>query len=220
MEQLNADPRHLLGCANDHRRAARNIRRATRRMLLWFVLTSFLVLFAVPALAHSELVSSSPRGGETLSAPPREITLHFNESLEPKFSHFFVTVPSGTRTEAPAHVQGKDATLEWSSFVPQGASDVGSYTVDGRVLSVDGHQSDFRLTFTVHHAAPAQPAPGDGAQGGDGGSGEQQPSGPASPGEPAGRPGRPVLGGTWTWAVALAAIIAASIALVMGRRRQ
>lgn len=77
-----------------------------------------------------------------------------------------------TGRRAPAHVQGKDATLEWSSFVPQGASDAGSYTVDGQVLSVDGHQSDFRLTFTVQHAAPTQPAPGDGVQGGDGGSGE------------------------------------------------
>ena len=154
-----------------------------------------------------------------LKAPPNQVALHFSEALEPKFSHFFVTVPSGTRTEATATVQGKDAILDLGSLVPQGVAAVGSYTLDGQVLSVDGHQSGFRLMFTVQNAAEGQSTPNGGTPYTTGGSGGKQSPGPVSPAAPAGQPDRSGRGGIWVWAVAFSAAIAIAIALAMGRRR-
>ena len=60
------------------------------------------------ALAHAELVQSSPEQGETLAQSPTTITLEFSEDLDPNFSKVrlvdssFQTVVAGPGTINPA----------------------------------------------------------------------------------------------------------------------
>ena len=42
---------------------------------------AFTVLAVAPAAAHTELISSSPKDGAALSAPPDEVSLKFGEDL-------------------------------------------------------------------------------------------------------------------------------------------
>lgn len=217
--QLCTEPKRMPRNAGVRPQTDRMIQCGALRPLRWLetgsVVAALLVLLAVPALAHAELISSTPRNGETLKAPPNQVALHFSEALEPKFSHFFVTVPSGTRTEARANVQGKDATLDLSSVIPQGSSAVGSYTVDGQVLSVDGHQSGFRLEFTVQNATDGKGGTPDAT----GGGGEKQSPGSSSPTAPAAPRGQSGPSGAWIGAIVIATAIAAAVAMAMRRRR-
>ncbi|MHB9146144.1 MAG: copper resistance CopC/CopD family protein [Symbiobacteriia bacterium] len=134
------------------------------------------LLTAAPVAAHAELVSSSPQAGQTLSAPPSAVTMHFSEDVAPKLSHFFLTLPGGTRTEVPAEVQGQAVTLNISSLVTQGATATGNYVVDGQVIAADdGHQSTMRIGFAVQTA---------GQTSGPAGSAAAPGRSPTSPGSP------------------------------------
>lgn len=183
----------------------------------WAVLVAFLlVLFAsAPAAAHAELISSNPQQDQVLTAPPTLVALHFSENVAPKLSHFFLTVPAGTRTEVQAQVSGQDVTLNVGGLVPQGTAAAGKYVVDGQVTAADdGHQSSMNLSFTVQPGttgtgAPTTAAPGTGSTG--------QVSGPSTSAAPPARTA--TASGNRLWTYVLIAVVAVAAALSMRRRR-
>lgn len=99
------------------------------------------------ASAHASLKSSTPEAGATLAAPPREITLTFNEKIEPAFSSMTVADVQGkSMTADKAKV---DATNPAMLRLAVPALPAGAYTVNWAVAGHDGHRRKGDFKFTV-----------------------------------------------------------------------
>jgi methionine-rich copper-binding protein CopC len=97
--------------------------------------------------AHAFLVRTSPPKRAVLRESPKQVELWFSERLEPAFATLTISDRTGsTHGTRPAAVGGDDRrrlTLELPTLPP------GTYTVQFRVLSVDGHVVEDSFTFTV-----------------------------------------------------------------------
>lgn len=113
--------------------------RATGAAALLFVAT------ASTAAAHVEIESSSPAAGANLPTPPTEVTITFNEELDPDESTFAVTdednVEVGTGevdlTVADRNVMTGAVTI----------TDPGVYLVSYAVTGDDGHLVEGTFSF-------------------------------------------------------------------------
>ena len=81
-----------------------------------------------------------------VEAPPR-IELWFNERLEPAYSKASVTNEAGEQVDRRDVAVSAEDPRRLSLSLP--ALKPGRYTVSFRVLSVDGHVVESRLSFTV-----------------------------------------------------------------------
>lgn len=100
------------------------------------------------AQAHSELVSSTPSDGDSLSEIPTEIVLEFNENIQEIGNEIVVVDPEGTPVaDGEMVVDGPTVTQP----ISVGAS--GEYTVTWRVVSSDGHPISGEFTYELD--APA-----------------------------------------------------------------
>jgi methionine-rich copper-binding protein CopC len=131
---------------------------AARILAVAATLTALLAMPAT-ALGHVALVSSSPAAGENLDIAPTEVTLTFDDELDPATSSFTVTnadshevVGTGEvdLTVADRNVLTGDVTI----------TDPGVYTVGYAVTGIDGHQIGGAFSFG-YNADEAIPAPTD-----------------------------------------------------------
>ena len=107
-------------------------------LLLWTVATAF---------AHAHLVRATPAEGGAVNEAPAEVTLKFNERLEPKFSSAAIRDSAGKQVDkADAHVDKADRTVVRVSLPPL---EPGVYTVEWRVMSADSHKVNGNFTFKV-----------------------------------------------------------------------
>jgi methionine-rich copper-binding protein CopC len=105
------------------------------------------LLAALPAVAaaHAELESSTPEAGENLDTAPTEVTLTFDDELNPDGSSFSVVDADGHEvgsgevdlTVADRNVMTGDVTI----------SDPGIYTVEYTVVGDDGHSVSGTISF-------------------------------------------------------------------------
>jgi methionine-rich copper-binding protein CopC len=106
-----------------------------------------LALWPAAALAHAVLVKSIPAQRATLAESPPRVELWFNERLEPAYSKASVTNEADTQVDlrdvAVSAEDPRRLTVSLPALAP------GRYTVSFRVLSVDGHVVESKLTFTV-----------------------------------------------------------------------
>ncbi len=101
------------------------------------------------ASAHSELLESNPADGAELDEAPGEITLRYNENIESIGALVVITGPDGDEVQdGEPSVDGMVLTQPVSDDAP-----AGSYSVQWRVVSADGHPIDGEFTFEA--AAPA-----------------------------------------------------------------
>ncbi|SNX59958.1 hypothetical protein SAMN06296273_1409 [Nitrosomonas ureae] len=112
------------------------------------LLTLLPLLFQVnPAIAHATLVKSEPPRRATLSTPPKQIQLWFNEKIEGSYAS--VTVEDSNKklvTEDTPEIlthDSKSIILNLPQIQP------GLYTVHYRVMSVDGHVIESKYDFSV-----------------------------------------------------------------------
>ena len=128
--------------------------RALVRLLLGLAAAGvLLVVGAVPAAAHNELVSTDPSDGQTLSATPSSVVLTFEEPAIAMGTQLVVTGPTGeVQAGAPQLV---DNTVRQTL---QPGAPAGSYTVAWRVTSVDGHPVSGSFGFTATGAGAGTPA--------------------------------------------------------------
>lgn len=103
-------------------------------------------LGALPA--HSVLVSSNPADGATVKAVPTQVTLTFNEDIDPKLLQVVLTGPDAKPVGGTPTATGATVTTP----VTRQAGN-GTYKVVFRVVSADGHPISDALSFVV--AAPA-----------------------------------------------------------------
>jgi len=106
------------------------------------------------AWAHAALVKSEPARRATLSKPPPQVRLWFNERLEPEYATISVIRDGvGGVATAKAQVDKDDPKL---LVLPLPVLVPGAYTVKYRVLSVDGHTVDYGYTFSVKSGAAGE----------------------------------------------------------------
>jgi methionine-rich copper-binding protein CopC len=119
-------------------------------MALAFLSALWLLASASPAFAHARLVEASPGDGETLSKPPRQVELRFNEPVEAEFAPIEVYDDANERVDRDdGRVDPQDARVV---LVDLRELSGGSYTVDWRVTSVDGHVINGAYAFKVNPA--------------------------------------------------------------------
>lgn len=103
---------------------------------------------AVPALAHTKLVSSNPADRAVVSAAPSALTLEFSERVVPAFTTVELSMPEHGGMKVPVEVNvasdGKTVT-----GVPQGKLGKGAYRIVWTAASADGHKMQGSVNFTV-----------------------------------------------------------------------
>ena len=103
------------------------------------------------AFAHSDLQSTSPLPGETVEAGRIDVTLKFNEEiLTGEGSGAVISVTGPFEGESIEHSDGCVDAIR-GSLVVEGVSldQAGTYEVNWRVVSADGHPIEGIYDFTV-----------------------------------------------------------------------
>ncbi|MGH3902850.1 MAG: copper resistance CopC family protein [Pseudonocardiaceae bacterium] len=104
---------------------------------------------AGPAIAHNELVRTTPAAGAVLDQPPAAVVLEFSEDIDPRFAEAAVTDAAGTIVSSEA------LRVDGSRLVqPVSLPRAGAYTVGYRVVSTDGHPVDGSVRFTTLAPTP------------------------------------------------------------------
>ena len=121
---------------------------AQRTIILLAASAALVLSGTASALAHAHLVRATPAAGGTVQTPPSEVTLHFNEKLEAKFSSVVVRDSNGKQIDTgDGTVDKSDRTLmrvQLQQPVAQGV-----YKVEWKVMSADTHKVDGSFTFKV-----------------------------------------------------------------------
>lgn len=120
------------------------------------VLASLLLSMSLagPVAADADLVTSSPDDMAVVTTPPTDVTLTFDEGLDPAKSSFRLvregaTIGTGKVSATSANVM----TLDGLDLAP------GGYEVRWTAGATDGHLIRGTLTFTVADPTPAPPTP-------------------------------------------------------------
>ncbi len=145
---------------------------------------------APTALAHAQLVSSSPEADEELNSAPEEISLTFSEEVQggggtvseeqddgsvvemaedESSTAIVVTGPDDqTYEEGDVQIDGEEVSTD-----VQPLESPGDYTVAYRIVSADGHPVEEELTFTLtEEGADAAASEGGESAGGESADGE------------------------------------------------
>ncbi|MDX8143165.1 copper resistance protein CopC [Lentzea sp. BCCO 10_0061] len=117
-----------------------------KRLLLVLPLVLLSVLTTTPAAsAHTQLISSDPKEGAQVAAPPQQLTLTFNEPVRPEQTTVTVTGADGTAWTV-GQITAKDASL----LVPvTPAGPAGLYTINFKIGSADDHAVTGAVKFTM-----------------------------------------------------------------------
>ena len=99
------------------------------------------------AAAHASLKSSDPQAGAVLAGAPRQVTLTFNENIEPAFST--VTLAQQGGKVVPTGKAQVDAANPAVVRLELPALAAGVYTVSWAVAGRDGHRRKGSFAFTV-----------------------------------------------------------------------
>lgn len=121
------------------------VKKVTISTMVLFVLS---VLFqAQTVMAHASLVKSDPPRRATLTIPPKQIQLWFNEKVEGAYASIVVRdVNKNVVTENSPEIVANDPK---SLVLKLPGIESGRYTVHYRVMSVDGHVIESNFDFNV-----------------------------------------------------------------------
>ena len=135
-----------------HRSLARLLAGSVHRWGAALAGAAICLAAALPAVAHTELIGSSPADGATLTTPPAEVLLEFSEAVQAEFGQVAVLDDADVH-----HEQGNPQIV--GAKVTQGVDELsaGTYRISYRVGSADGHPITGTLTFTVTAAAETTP---------------------------------------------------------------
>lgn len=131
-------------------------------MIRLFRLAFIAALVAVMALAgtpvasaHAARISADPADGASLAQGPQRVSATFNEQLQPEFAAMTVVGPDGNLwSSGDPQVQGAVITVGVRPLGP-----AGTYTVNYRVTSADGHPVSGSWSFRLTVAATGSPGP-------------------------------------------------------------
>ncbi|WP_431234238.1 copper resistance CopC family protein [Mycolicibacterium psychrotolerans] len=129
---------------------------ALRRLVATALLiTAMAVGGTAVAWAHAVRVSADPAPDAALSTAPTRISATFNERLQSDFAAMTVVGPDGNLwSDGTPQVQGATVSVGVRPLGP-----AGSYTVNYRVTSADGHVVSGSWAFTMTVAGSGSPGP-------------------------------------------------------------
>lgn len=141
-------------------------RRASLGVLLACVALAFAWLAVPPvASAHASRLSVDPPENAELSTGPRQVSATFNERLQTTFEAMNVIGPDGHLwSTGEPRVQGAVLSMDVMPLGP-----VGTYTVNYRVTSADGHVVSGSWSFRLTTPGTGTPGPLPAAAAGGGG---------------------------------------------------
>ena len=137
------------------------------------LLLAALIALPAPAQAHDTLLSTDPEDGATLETSPEEVTFTFSADILDVSPLVRISDDDGEEVaEIVPTIDGPTATAAVEEPLP-----AGTYDIQWRVVSSDGHPIEGTLTVTVEQ----DPAADEGAAASDGGGegaeeSEQQPA--------------------------------------------
>jgi methionine-rich copper-binding protein CopC len=113
------------------------------------------LLTAGVASAHAARVSAEPADNASISSAPARVSAEFNEDLQTTFAAMTVIGPDGNMWAAgDPQVHGTVASVGLRPLGP-----VGSYTVNYRVTSADGHVVAGAWSFRLTTPGSGTPGP-------------------------------------------------------------
>src|SRR6201997_2300814 len=122
-------------------------------LLATMVLTA--TLTAQTAFAHAWRVSTEPADNEMLTTGPARVSATFNERLQTTFAAMTVVGPDGNMwSSGEPTVQGAIVGIGLRALGP-----AGTYTVNYRVTSADGHVVSGSWSFRLTVAGTGTPGP-------------------------------------------------------------
>lgn len=138
-------------------RSSQTPRRRTLPAVLTTVLLAAAALLvpALPAAAHDELIGTDPASDAVLETLPEQITLSYSTDVltDAGATVIEVTDAAGTSlTDGAPEVSGSEVTQALAGPAS------GTVTVQWRVVSSDGHPIDGEFAFSVPESTPT-PAP-------------------------------------------------------------
>ncbi len=99
------------------------------------------------AFAHAHMAEAVPAAGSTLATAPSEVSVHFTEDLEPRFSNIQVfDAHDASVTSGPAHLVDGDGD---HLAVPVKKLGAGTYKVVWHATATDTHKTQGDYLFTV-----------------------------------------------------------------------
>jgi methionine-rich copper-binding protein CopC len=163
---LKVVPRRVPGVANRGGRASRTPlmpRSRLPRLLLAGAAAVALVLGPVgSAAAHDVLVGTAPGQDAAVETAPAGVTLRFSDAPQSLGTEVVVRGPGGAAvSEGAALVDGSAVRQSLRDGLP-----AGTYTVDWRATSADGHPLSGTFAFTVTEGASASGQAGAADRGG------------------------------------------------------
>ncbi len=139
----------------------------------------WLLLLCGPALAHARLLEAEPEDGATLTQAPDQVRLRFDEPIEAEFDPLKVYDQQGNRVdEHDARVDPDDARSLVANLEKLPA---GSYMVEWRITSLDGHPVGGEYVFDVAGGSADEPEGAAQVDAEDAGESEERPSDRAEP---------------------------------------
>lgn len=113
-----------------------------------------LLASAPSALAHAQLLGTSPASGATVATQPKEVIFEFNQNVGGTLGAVRIYNASGDEVDdlAVSHPQGNE---HWMSVGLKPALPDGTYTATYRVVSADTHIVYGGLVFNIGHAEAA-----------------------------------------------------------------
>ena len=114
-------------------------------------------LGATAVVAHVELISSSPAAGANLSSPPGEVTITFDDELDPGRAPSPSPAPARSRWERRGGPDGRGSQRDGSHGHDHRARHL---TVTYTAVGVDGHAvaGIFRFGYLATATIPVRPA--------------------------------------------------------------
>jgi copper resistance protein C len=102
-----------------------------------------LVAFGVTATAHAHLQKSSPADNSVITTSPSDLVLNFSEAAR------LTALSIQKGSESPQKVKPLPTTAAQQISVPLPPLTPGTYSVNWRVVSDDGHMMSGALHFTL-----------------------------------------------------------------------
>jgi len=100
------------------------------------------------ALAHAHLVTAAPGVDTILAGAPTNISLEFDEAVEPRFSGVVVTgTDKVTAKTGPSELKAGHRNVLIAPITD--TLKPGKYTVEWHALSADGHKVKGSYAFTI-----------------------------------------------------------------------
>jgi len=124
-------------------------------MRLALLLSASAALAVLPSTKHATLVSSEPAANSRLASPPAQVRLVYSEPIEGKLAKVSIVPAAGMPIVLRAAGDPRDVH---AVIAPVNALGPGSYKVEWRVVSADGHRVDGSFSFTVGDTMVSAPA--------------------------------------------------------------